>query len=77
MAFAAHYNERALEEHYYPYKINLKVTRGATVVANQDYNGNDALPLNRTEGKRHIYGANDEFGFGTGGNLKYIQLMYR
>ena len=63
LAFAAHYNERALEEHYYPYKINLKVTRGATVIANQDYNGNDALPLNRTEGKRHIYGANDEFGF--------------
>ena len=63
LAFAAHYNERVLEEHYYPYKINLKITRGATVIANQDYNGNDALPLNRTEGKRHIYGANDEFGF--------------
>ena len=63
LAFAAHYNERAIEEHYYPYRIKLKVTRGGTTIANQDYNGEDALPLNREEGRRNIYGANDEFGF--------------
>ena len=65
LAFTALYSDLAnnKQEFYYPYRMRLKVTRGGTTIANQDYSKEEALPFNKREGQRNVYGANEEFAY--------------
>ena len=63
LAFTVMYSDVAREEFYYPYRARLTVTRGGVTIANQDYDGRDALPFNKQERQRNVYGANEEFAY--------------